>query len=291
MRELTVRRGTVRLAARSFGNRGPHVILIHGLASTQHIWDLVVPLLERDFRVTTYDHRGHGESSRPSNYSFDEVCDDLAAVARAVGAKRPLVAGHSYGANVSIEYADRHPKAVAGVVCVDGGMGSMSEIMSWEEARVAAAPPPLAGVHIDEILAMVRRQVGRRWSPKMEHIARSLFFIDKKGHVKPCLSRANHMKILRAMYRQRPKELLARITMPTLMYCARPRRHVTDEERDFYEMKKRAVAEIRRSNPRVKIEWVTSIHDIPVDRPTELAERVKRFALRKVGPRAARRGG
>ena len=51
-----------------------------------------------------------------------------------------------------------------------------------------------------------------------------------------------------------------------------------DEERDFYEMKKRSVAMIRRANPNVRIEWTTSIHDIPLDRPRELATRMKRFA-------------
>ena len=54
-----------------------------------------------------------------------------------------------------------------------------------------------------------------------------------------------------------------------------------DEERDFYEMKKRSVAHPRRSNPNVKIEWITSIHDIPLDRPRELATRIKRFAVRE----------
>ncbi len=291
MRNLTVRRGSVRLAVRAFGRRGPHLILIHGLASTQHIWDLVIPLLERNFRVTTYDQRGHGASSRPtSGYSFEEVTEDLGAVAKAVGAEQPVLVGHSYGANVSIEFAARHARAASGVMCVDGGMGSMSEIMSWEEARVALAPPPLTGVHIDEIMAMARREVGRRWSPEMELIVRSLFFIDTRGRVKPCLARANHMRILRAMYRQEPKQLLAGISVPTLMFCARPRPHVMDGERDFYEMKKRAVGEIRRSNPTVKIEWITSIHDIPVDRPRELAERIARFA-RQTAARSPSRGG
>jgi hypothetical protein len=32
----------------------------------------------------------------------------------------------------------------------------------------------------------------------------------------------------------------------------------------------------------VKIEWITSIHDIPLDRPRELADRIARFALKEV---------
>jgi pimeloyl-ACP methyl ester carboxylesterase len=278
-RYLTVKRGPVRLSVRTFGRKGPHLILIHGLASSQHIWDLTLPTLEKSLRVTTYDQRGHGESSRPtSGYSFEEVGKDLRAVARAVGAKRPVLIGHSYGANVCIEYAVGRPRDVAGVMCVDGAMGSMSEIMSWKGAREMLAPPKLKGVHIDVILEMVSGRVGRAWTHEHELIVRSLFFIDRKGHVTPCLARSNHMRILRAMYGQKPKDLLARIDVPTLLYAARPRPRVMDEERDFYEMKKRSVSQIRGSNPNVKIEWITSIHDIPLDRPRDLAQRITRFA-------------
>jgi pimeloyl-ACP methyl ester carboxylesterase len=280
VRAYTVRRGSVRLAARTVGRRGQPIVLIHGLASTQHIWDLVVPMLASSFRVTTYDQRGHGESSKPTKgYSFDEVCRDLAAVA---GATRPVVVGHSYGANVAIEFAARHPTRVAGVISVDGGMGSISELMDWKNARRFLAPPKLAGMRIDDLLAYGRDgPLAHVWSPKIETIMRSLFDVDGRGRGKPRLSRGNHMRILRAMYLQNPKELLASLSVPTLMYCARPRAHVADEERGFYEMKKASVARIRGSNPNVKIEWITSIHDIPLDRPRELADRIARFAREK----------
>ena len=254
-------------------------MLIHGLASTQHIWDLVIPQLERSFRITAFDQRGHGESSKPNGgYTFDEVCADLGAVLRAIEARRPILVGHSYGANVAIDYSARHPRAVGGVVSVDGGMGSISEIMDWTAAREALAPPKLAGIHIDEFMTMARSDLGRRWRPQTAEIVRSLFEIDARGRIKPRLRRANHMRILRAMYLQKPKQLLATIEPPTLMFCARPRAHVMDGERGFYEMKLRAVSQIRAANPRIRIEWITSIHDIPVDRPDELAARLARFA-------------
>lgn len=253
-------------------------MLIHGLASTQHIWDLIIPTLARSFRVITIDQRGHGESSKPSTgYDFDSVCADLGAVLRATGRGKPILVGHSYGANVAIDFASRNPKTVAGVFCVDGGMGSMSEIMDWKTVRVALAPPKLTGVHLDEIMTMARGDVGTGWTPKVAEIVRSLFEIDARGHVKPRLARANHMRILRAMYGQKPKELLASLTCPTLMYCARPRAHVMDNERAFHDMKRNATAQIKAANPRIRIEWITSIHDIPVDRPGELAARIARF--------------
>ena len=37
-------------------------------------------------------------------------------------------------------------------------------------------------------------------------------------------------------------------------------------------------SQIRAANPRVKVEWITSIHDIPLDRPREVADRIASFA-------------
>jgi len=243
----------------------------------------VIPRLARRFRVVTYDQRGHGESSKPSSgYDFANVCADLGAVLRAVKAKRPVLVGHSYGANVAVEYGARHAPELAGIMCVDGGMGSISEVMAWKDAKQFLAPPPLAGLPIDELIQMARGgSLARAWSPQVEAVVRSLFEADARGRAKPRLPRANHMRILRAMYDQRPKDLLATIEIPVLLYCARPRAQGDDEERGFYEMKKASVAKIRKANPSVNIEWITSIHDIPLERPTELADRIALFTTKE----------
>ena len=255
--------------------------MIHGLASTQHIWDLVIPRLENRFRITTYDQRGHGESAKPSDgYDFATVTGDLRRVIRATKAARPVLVGHSYGANVALEYAVRHPGDVAAVVCVDGGMGSMSEMMTWKEARVILAPPKFDPLPVDELLSYAREgSLQHVWSPAVERVVRSLFETDARGRARARLARANHMRILRAMYGQKPKELLARIACPTLMICAKPRAHVMTDEVGFYEMKKASVGAIRAAgNRNVTVEWITSVHDIPLDRPADLAKRISRFA-------------
>ena len=63
--------GGVRLSVRVHdGPAAPDptdLVLLHGLASTQRIWDLMLPRLVRRFRVVTYDARGHGRSAKPSS--------------------------------------------------------------------------------------------------------------------------------------------------------------------------------------------------------------------------------
>jgi len=116
----------VRLAVRTFpgpSTDAPTVVLHHGLASSQHIWDLMLPALSRTFRVVTFDARGHGRSAKPdSGYGFDHTVADTMAVLRATRARRPLLIGHSWGAMVALELAARHPRALSGVVLVDGGI-------------------------------------------------------------------------------------------------------------------------------------------------------------------------
>jgi len=278
VRTSTIKRGPINLAVRRFGTRGPHIVMVHGLASSQHIWDLVVPRLEKRFRVTTIDQRGHGESSKPaSGYDFRSMSADLNKVMASLGAGKVVLVGHSFGANVSLETAVRYPKRVAGVMCVDGGMGSMSEVMTWPEAREMLAPPRFGGMPLKSYLAMVKSHFPRGvWSPDVEAIVRTIVRVDGHDRVYPRLSRTNHLRILKAMYDQRPKEVFARVRAPVLIFAARPRPS-DDSERDFYEMKKRSIDQIRAASPRVKVEWITSMHDIPLDKPKELATRIARF--------------
>ena len=64
-RDLTVGLDGMPFHYRDWGGAGQPIVLLHGLASTCHIWDLVAPILRRAFRVVALDQRGHGESGKP----------------------------------------------------------------------------------------------------------------------------------------------------------------------------------------------------------------------------------
>ncbi|MBC7631202.1 alpha/beta fold hydrolase [Aeromicrobium sp.] len=93
----------VSLQVRVTGNQsGPVVVLVHGFPDTQQVWDRVVPLLEPDFRVVTYDVRGAGASTAPSSrsgYRMSKLVGDLVAVIEhAVPAGGPVhLMGHDWG--------------------------------------------------------------------------------------------------------------------------------------------------------------------------------------------------
>ncbi len=96
-----------------------HVVLVHGSLDRSAGMAKLSRRLEDRFRVTRYDRRGYGRSM-PHTGPFDieaQVDDLVNAITGAPDAPEPCVVfGHSYGGNVALASAQRHPALVAGVI-------------------------------------------------------------------------------------------------------------------------------------------------------------------------------
>ncbi|MDT5013197.1 MAG: hypothetical protein QOH57_4814 [Mycobacterium sp.] len=102
----------VRIAVYEEGNReGPTVVLVHGWPDSHVLWDGVVPLLARRFRVLRFDNRGVGLSSAPkpvSAYTMARMADDFAAVIGELSPGQPVhVLAHDWGSVSVWEYLSR----------------------------------------------------------------------------------------------------------------------------------------------------------------------------------------
>jgi pimeloyl-ACP methyl ester carboxylesterase len=281
-RAFDVRADGVRLVARGWEGGGPGVLLLHGLASSSHIWDLVAPRLAPALRVVAYDQRGHGRSGKPSsNYGFERVTADAVAVIRAAALRRPLGVGHSWGANVMLELAARHPRLVSGVVLVDGGFLNLRDRMDWRTTKERLAPPDLKGTPLHEFLEMVRYFLHAQVeiTPEVEAVFLSLMRVDRDGNIHPRLSRANHLRILRALWEQDALDLLRRVRVPTLVLAVRSAPDAAGSA-GFMEEKERAAELVRAIGDPVRFEWIDGIHDIPLQRPGAVASRIVRAVER-----------
>jgi pimeloyl-ACP methyl ester carboxylesterase len=280
---ITIRTGEVPLVARVFqGPAGaPTVVLHHGLASSQRIWDLMVPALTRRVRVVTFDARGHGLSGKPSSgYGFDHTVADTVAVIRATRSRRPVLAGHSWGAMVAIEVAARHPRSIAGAILVDGGVSRMRDsFASWAEAKTALAPPHLAGMPVEEFRAMIPMFFGDavEVTPEVEEIVLAAMRVGRDGRIRPRLSRANHLRILHAIWEQDPAALHAGLRVPALAIMAR------GADPDWDERRRRAVGQLRAAGAATRVAWMDGIHDLPLQHPSALAQRISSFTRTAVG--------
>ena len=268
----------VRLATRTVTGPpgGPAFVLHHGLASSQHIWDLMVPSLARDATVVTFDARGHGQSGKPSSgYGFDHTVADAVAVLKSTHRKRRFLVGHSWGAMVALEVAARKSSSVSGVVLVDGGVGTMRDgFTSWAEAREALAPPHLAGMPADEFRPMIREFLADTVdvTPQVVGIVMSVMRVDAAGKIRPRLTRANHMRILRAIWDQDPVAMHAGLRVPALAILA------ASGDRDWDARKRDGATALRRAGAKTKVTWIEGIHDLPLQHPRELVRRIRAFS-------------
>ena len=280
--------GGVRLAVRVFDAPAgaPGLLLHHGLASSSHIWDLMLPRLTRRFRVVAYDARGHGLSAKPtSGYGFDRTAVDAVAVIRATRLRRPAMAGHSWGANVALEVAARYPRALSGAVFVDGAVAGLARSFSWAEVKENLAPPRLAGMPVDEFRGMIRSFFSEtvEVTPDVETIVLSVMRVGGDGRIRPQLSRANHFRILHAIWEQDPAARYEGLRVPALVILARSAAP-THDELEFLAVKREAASRIRRlAAELVRVSWMEGIHDLPLQRPGALSSRIERFADDVVG--------
>ncbi|HEX4863434.1 MAG TPA: alpha/beta hydrolase [Acidimicrobiales bacterium] len=204
---------------------GPPVLLVHGLASNARVWGGVARRLAGlGHHVVAVDQRGHGGSSKPSGgYDFATLTGDLLDVIARYGWTEdhaPFAAGQSWGANVVLELAARHPGSVTGIALVDGGMWDLADrFADWPTCEAALAPPVLEGMPAERFETLVR--AGHPGWPEegiQGTLANMEFLSD--GTIRPWLSRSNHMTILRHLWEHHPSKRFAEITLPVLLMPA-----------------------------------------------------------------------
>ena len=257
---------------RDWGGAGQPVVLLHGLASTCHIWDLVAPLLADDCAVVALDQRGHGRSAKPEEgYDFDTVGRDLMALIKAKGMERPLIVGHSWGGDVALEFAVSNPGVPMGLCFVDGGTIDPSvRHATVEQAKEQMAPPIFSGVTIQEFSGRVRDRRSTL-SPEAHEIILANFEVLEDDTIRAWLSRDNHLRIIEALWDHHPPALYPQVKCPVLLMPARQQGDPAAAERQS--RREASIAKVAELLPVSKTVWLEdSIHDVPIQRPELVAE-------------------
>ena len=267
--------GELQLHYRHWGGSGQPVVLLHGLASTCRIWELVAPLLSANFMVVALDQRGHGESDRPDHgYDFATVAADLHGFIQAIGIANPIVVGHSWGGDVALEYAVAEPDMVRGLCFVDGGTIDISgrPDATLESVKRDMAPPDHTGLTLNELKQRSRSwSLGQPMTPQLEEIVISNFEELPDGTMRARLSRDNHFRIIEALWDHRPPLLYPLVKCPVLLMPARPRDPESAQAKRFN--RQEAIAIATKLLPTSKTVWLEdSIHDVPLQRPQLTAD-------------------
>jgi pimeloyl-ACP methyl ester carboxylesterase len=102
------------------GGDKPQLVINHGAGDDGLCWTRVALELEKDFDLILPDARGHGKSaSGKKDYSTRQREEDLACLIQRLKLDRPVVGGHSMGADTSMHLAANHPELTRGIFLED----------------------------------------------------------------------------------------------------------------------------------------------------------------------------
>ncbi len=268
---------TLRFNVQTWGApSNPPLVMLHGLASTSHMFDLLAPLLADRFYIVAPDQRGHGQSDKPDNgYDFETLVQDVEAIIVAMGLTTPVrLAGHSWGAFTALYAAAARPALVEKMVMIDGGLRAYGEIYpEWDIAYHAMTPPEYENQTVDDIQAMIRNDwLGAAYRPELMPLVLSIYDTSDPNNVHAHLVEANHVQIIRALWQFRPADVFARVACPTQIVNAVESGQTADTQVMIYS------AEAERQMRDAEVVWMAdTIHDIPWQRPAELAALLQRF--------------
>ncbi|MBO8170351.1 MAG: alpha/beta hydrolase [Bacillaceae bacterium] len=117
----TVRLNDIPIYYEDTGSGFP-ITCIHGLGLSHKNWIEQVNRFSRDYRIITYDLRGHGKSgisakntTTPRDY-LDQLTLDLRALLCHLNVKQTILLGYSMGSLIALNYMYFYPSQVTGAV-------------------------------------------------------------------------------------------------------------------------------------------------------------------------------
>jgi pimeloyl-ACP methyl ester carboxylesterase len=277
-----------------YGNEGPDAhltVLCDGIGCDGYVWKYLEEALAPDQAILHWHYRGHGQTPRPRNprhVTMPDLADDLDSILETVqdtiGHREAIVAGHSMGVQVALEFYRRHRDRVGGLMLFCGSFGTPLRTFKGRATLETALPfvrmatqtfPRLSGGLWRTLIPTraayelaVRVEVNRElikkddFFPYLEHIAR----VDVQLF----------LEMLAAAARHSARELLPAIDVPVLIVAG---------DRDGFtplSLSEEMHARIPASELLV-VEGGS--HTAPIERPELVNERVREFIRARLGGR------
>ena len=256
-----VTRGGTELVYWTWPGAGPPTVLLHGIGNYGRYWDLFAEAVAGRLTLVAPDARGHGESGRPTDgYAPADFTADAIAVLDAVHIERAGVVGPSMGGLPSITLAARPPERVRALVIVDASPDPLPE--GAERARrLLTGRPARFGDRADARAYLERSSPGYPAAVYENRLAFALR--EENGEL---VWRSDPAALKRIMTGRMPTDdrwdALSAIVCPTLVVRGTRSNVLSDD----------AAREMVRALADGRLMEVDAGHNVPLDRPRELAD-------------------
>ncbi len=136
--------------------QGLPVVLLHGFPLDSRVWEPLLLRLKGNHRFIAPDLRGFGQSTGGGAFTMESAADEVHGLLEQLGALPCVLGGLSMGGYIALEFAQRCPKDLKGLMFID--TKAQADTADARQAR-------------DEMIDLVRREgakaVADRMLPKM----------------------------------------------------------------------------------------------------------------------------
>jgi 2-hydroxy-6-oxonona-2,4-dienedioate hydrolase len=177
------RRLHTRVAGERLPDPAPHLVFVHGLNVSSRYWVPLGRVAGRWARVFAPDLPGFGWSPKPWRVlSLTELTDTLAGWLRAAQLTRPTLVGNSFGCQIIVDLAVRHPDLLAGAVLNGPTVDPQSrtcgrQFVRWLGDAAHEAPGQLGVLAADYLQSGLRRLVGTLREAMTDHVEGKLMHV------------------------------------------------------------------------------------------------------------------
>jgi esterase len=109
----------MQLNYKKIGEKGPAVIILHGLLGALDNWQTIARQLSAQFQVYCIDQRNHGKSPHDATMSYEVLAQDIIDFYRQHQITKATLIGHSMGGKVAMLLALQHPELIEKLVIID----------------------------------------------------------------------------------------------------------------------------------------------------------------------------
>lgn len=200
----------------------PPIVLLHGLSANAHEFGgLIAAGLSPAYRVVAPDLRGRGQSDKPdAGYRMADHAADVIALIDALGLRRVVLAGHSFGGFLAMYLAAHHSACFSKLIIIDAALQlhpRTAELLKPSLDRLERSSPSA-----DAYMADLRSApfLQGQWDDAIEGYYRAELRENADGSVQSMTSAAAIAQCMQGLPLEPWADLAKQIRQPTLLINA-----------------------------------------------------------------------